>query len=92
MKNCDMPAMPTGLVDEDIINDEGVYCGQVEAKYTGLTKREYFAAMAIVPVEIIKEALKEGYPEGFTVEQYIETAVQYKKKEADLLLAALEES
>jgi uncharacterized protein YqcC (DUF446 family) len=76
MNNSDMPASP--------IDEPGIHYG--------LTKREHFAAMAIVPVEILKEALKEGCPEGFTVEQYIEAAVQYKKKEADLLLAALEES
>ena len=47
MDNKDMPAMPTGLIDEDVLNEDGEYCGQVEAKYTGLTKREHFAGLAM---------------------------------------------
>jgi hypothetical protein len=47
MNNADMPAMPTGLVDEDVFNSEGKFCGTVEAKYVGLTKREHFAGLAM---------------------------------------------
>ena len=47
MNNSDMPAMPTGLVDEEVLNADGEYCGTVEAKYTGLTKREHFAGLAM---------------------------------------------
>jgi len=47
MKNSDLPAMPTGLVDEDVFNSDGEFCGTVEAKYVGLTKREHFAGLAM---------------------------------------------
>mgnify|MGYP003674710481 CR=1 FL=1 len=49
MDNKDMPAMPTGLIDEDVLNEDGEYRGQVEAKYTGLTKREHFCLKMGVP-------------------------------------------
>jgi hypothetical protein len=47
MDNKDMPAMPTGLVDEDVFNSEGKFCGTVEARYVGLTKLEHFAGLAM---------------------------------------------
>ena len=47
MDNKDMPAMPTGLIDEDVLNEDGECCGWAEAKYTGLTKREHFAGLAM---------------------------------------------
>ena len=49
MDNKDLPAMPTGLVDEEVLNADGEYCGTVEAKYTGLTKREHFCLKMGVP-------------------------------------------
>ncbi len=75
--NGDMPAMP--------ITNNGVSMSE------GLSKRERFAVMAAVPVEIITESLKQWHPGGFTVDQYIAAAVRYKKEEADALLAALED-
>ena len=86
MKNADMPAMPC---DEIVLRDErgNLYGSPVNS--AGLTKREHFAALAIPPMEIIIEALKE-HNSPFTLDDYIVYAVAYKMKEADLLLASLE--
>jgi hypothetical protein len=47
MNNKDMPAMPTGLIHEDVFNSDGEFCGTVEARYVGLSKREHFAGLAM---------------------------------------------
>jgi hypothetical protein len=89
MENADLPAMPLPIAMNDqeclTVND---YEGNKES--VGLTKREHFASICQPPIEVLITALKEGYPSGFTVEQYIECAVGYKVKEADALLKELE--
>jgi hypothetical protein len=50
MDNKDMPAIPTGLIHEDVFNSDGEFCGTVEARYVGLTKREHFAGLAMQSV------------------------------------------
>jgi hypothetical protein len=47
MDNKDMPAMPTGLIHEDVFNSDGEFCGTVEARYVGLTKLEDFTKAAM---------------------------------------------
>jgi hypothetical protein len=94
MKNSDMPAMPLLVkVDEDVINNEGVYCGQVEAKYTGLTKREHFAAMAMQGFcgnSTVMDAFQAVTIE--TEKEPYEHMAEMATKSADALLLALEES
>lgn len=72
MKNSDMPAMP---IVETGIDERGFDCDSVS---TGLTKREYFAAMAM------RDVLAAGRPDNVMVECRV--AVAY----ADALLAELE--
>lgn len=82
MNNADMPAMPVNAQD---YKDNGGH----ECDSFGLTKREHFAAMAIPPMELIIEVLKE-HNAPFTIDDYLKCAVAYKKKEADALLKELE--
>jgi len=94
--NGDMPAMPLlQKIDHDVIA-QATQAGIIikhKIQHQGLTKREHFAAMAVVPVDVLVAALKatSNMPDsGFTIHQYIEAAVDYKITEADALLAALE--
>lgn len=79
MKNADMPAMP---IEREIIDNSG--------NYTGLTKREHFAAMAM------QGMLSSKYVSDFSGESIAEcmadaiaaTALKY----ADALLTQLEQT
>jgi hypothetical protein len=83
MNNKDMPAMPTGLVDEDVFNSEGKFCGTVEANYVGLTKREHFAGLAM---QGLCHAIDSQGTWAHDPETVAESAVTY----ADALLAELD--
>ena len=85
MNNPDMPAMPTGLVDEDVFNSDGEFCGTVEAKYVGLTKREHFAGL-MMQAEKIHHGASGAY--GFSEKDAAKGAVAC----ADALLAELDKS
>ena len=79
MKNGDMPAMPNGAVG---LNDGCAYdaLGVVPEEAWGLTKREYFAAMAM------QGMLSHGFNNVITEAGEIAKAVRL----ADALLAELE--
>lgn len=83
--NADMPARPTPYMD--MVN----MSGELHCDNTGLTKLEHFAGLAIPPMEMIIEAMKE-YSSPFTLDDYITCAVSYKIKEAKALLNALEKA
>lgn len=75
MKNADMPAMPISEEDTDRLN-EGVFI------YTGLTKREHFAAMAMKGIV--------SNDTGFDYSD--EDVARYAVKLTDSLLAELEKT
>jgi uncharacterized protein YqcC (DUF446 family) len=84
IKNGDMPVMPTLSVS----NDGAPYYKALPSN--GLTKLEHFAGLAIPPMEVIIEAMKECNG-SVSIDDYIEYAVAYKIKEAKALLSQLEE-
>ena len=45
MSNSNMPAMPVTAM-EDVLSEDGSYCGEVEKTHPGLTKLEHFAGLA----------------------------------------------
>jgi hypothetical protein len=83
MNNADMPAMPTGLIHEDVFNSEGEFCGTVEARYVGLTKREHFAGLAM---QGLCHAIDSQGTWAHDAETVADAAVTY----ADALLAQLD--
>jgi len=54
----------------------------------GLTKREYFAAKADIPWELVKEALSMSGNSSPSLEEVVKARVHMKYKEADLMLEA----
>jgi hypothetical protein len=87
VNNGDMPVMP---VDAETIYDAlGKSGTEWDKASLGLTKLEHFAGLAIPPMEMIIETMKE-HSSPFTLDDYITCAVSYKIKEAKALLAQLE--
>jgi hypothetical protein len=85
MDNKDMPAMPTGLIHEDVFNSDGEFCGTVEARYVGLSKREHFAGL-MMQAEKIHHGASGAY--GFSEKVAAKSAVEC----ADALLAELDKA
>jgi hypothetical protein len=85
MDNKDMPAMPTGLIHEDVFNSDGEFCGTVEARYVGLSKREHFAGLAM---QGLCHAIDAQGTWAHDSETVADAAVRY----ADALLAELDEA
>jgi hypothetical protein len=83
MNNADMPAIPTGLIHEDVFNSDSEFCGTVEARYVGLTKREHFAGLAM---QGLCHAIDSQGTWAHDAETVAETAVRY----ADALLDELD--
>ena len=82
MNNKDMPAMPlTGNIYED-------FDGTTE-QGRGLTKLEHFAGLAIPPMDMIIEAMKQCNND-VSIDDYITYVVAYRVKEAKALLAELD--
>jgi len=84
MKNADMPAMPTRDAIEDCGPDGSQGPHMVEVSYAGLTKREYFAALAMQGL-LAAEA-------GEAVFSSDAALVSCAVRHADALLARLEDS
>ena len=83
MNNKDMPAMP--LSDEQIDN----FGSNNSSKFCGLTKLEHFTGLAIPPMDMIIEAMKQCNND-VSIDDYITYVVAYRVKEAKALLAELE--
>ena len=84
MNNSDMPAAP-------VIEN----CNQCNTRYNppyinyGLTKLEHFAGLVIPPHDLIIEAMRECNGE-VKITDYMDCAVDYKIREAEMLLERLE--
>jgi hypothetical protein len=91
MNNSDKPAMPCTFQtpEDDLLTGGGADIPEWTAS-SGLTKREHFAGLVIVPSEVLCKALEVQNPQGFTPDQYIEAAVMYKIREVDALLKELD--
>ena len=87
MNNGDLPIAP---VLDDWENFVLFMDGIKGGRNYGLTKREHFAVSVIAPSEVLCKALIAQYPKGYTTDQYIETVVMYKVREADALLKELD--
>mgnify|MGYP003649506148 CR=1 FL=1 len=85
MNNKDMPAMPSGLVDEDVFNSDGEFCGTVEARYVGLSKREHFAGLAMQGLLSSTLFTVSASPE-YWLKDTVEASVEF----SDALLAELD--
>ena len=81
-----MPAIPTGLIHEDVFNSDGEFCGTVEARYVGLSKREHFAGLAMQSVLNNFNVYDQGYFDSSDYEITVQNAVGL----ADALLAELD--
>jgi hypothetical protein len=83
MNNSDMPAMPQSIMKPNsVYQQEYALKGSdasITIEYTGLTKREHFAAMAM-----------QGVYAGGTNEATYDGIAEMAVKAADALLAALE--
>lgn len=65
---------------------------EITPKYEGMTKREYFAATADVPIETAERLMMERYPDAKpSAGEMIKFRAQMKVAEADALIAALNE-
>ena len=84
MSNSNMPAMPFINVEYDGEGKVDMY----ENK-SGLTKLEHFAGLAIPPMDMIIEAMKQCNND-VSIDDYISYTVAYRVKEAKALLAELE--
>ena len=81
MSNSNMPAMPVTAM-EDVLSEDGSYCGEVEKTHPGLTKLEHFAGLAMQGLITLK---------GSDCQNADQTAMQCVRM-AKALLAQLEKA
>jgi len=88
MKNSDMPAMPlTGEAYQDFAGYDGTRRTSYNPECQGLTKREYFAALALNGLMSDPRAAIESLPHGRELAEWVAEQALYA---SDALLEKLD--